>query len=977
MKEKAEGPGFFKGGGEMGALIRNYDWKQTELGEPAGWPVSLQTTVGIILHSAFPMFLFWGKDLLCFYNDAYRPSLGSDGKHSLIGKAGKDAWPEIWDFMGPHIENVMSTGTPVWIEDQLVPIYRNGKMENVYWTFSYSPAYGDKGAIEGMLVTCIETTDKVAAVNELKESRHQLRFSMDAAELGRWELNPATNKFRGNERLKEWFGLKPDDEIPLSLALDVIAAKDREMVTAAIARALNYESGGHYDIEYTIQNPHTSKEIIVKAKGKAYFDEENKPHLFIGTLQDVTNEATIRKQLAAELDELKVIRKKMEESEVLLELTRNAVPAMIFYTDEEQRYRSYNSVFMEWFGVDAKEALGKTVREFIGEKAYENVQPHLARAYGGARVSFEMFAPSRMNEERWLHIAYTPHTNSDGKVIGVIVHATNITESKKTEFSLRASEAKFRDLILAAPAGIGLFVGRELIIENPNQTFIDIVGKGPGIVGLPLREAMPELITEGQAFLKILDDVFTTGVPFISPASLVKIVQNGVLKDNYYNISYTPIYNGRGEIYAILDIAIDVTEQVKAVKKIEEAENNLRNAIEIANLGTWTVDLVTGHTTISARLAAIYGLASTDNGHEATVGCIDEQERERVLDAYNNALQPGRGGKFEAEYHIVNAGTGKRQIIHALGQTYFNEEQVPLRIAGTVKDITIQRELQLALENEVQLRTTELAKMNEALKKKNAEEAQLNLNLKRSNAELEQFAYIASHDLQEPIRKISTFTQMLEYSIDDMSDKSKSYIAKIYNSTDRMTKLVRDVLAFSQLKEETDEFEQVDLNKILDTVKTDFELQIEQTEAIIEIADLHVIEALPMQMIQLFGNLMSNSLKYRKAGVKPVISIRGSVAKDEKVAKRMVLDRNKKYYHIEFSDNGIGFQKEYVDKIFKIFQRLHGKTEFEGTGIGLAICLRIIQNHQGHISAAVGENGGAVFNILLPVAQHRGQHMGE
>ena len=120
----------------MGELTRCYNWSQTSLGEPDNWSQSLKTTLGILLHSAFPMFLFWGKDLLCFYNDAFRPSLGVEGKHPALGKKGKDVWPEIWEFIGPLIEKVMTTGEPVWFEDQLVPFYRNGRMEDIYWTFS-------------------------------------------------------------------------------------------------------------------------------------------------------------------------------------------------------------------------------------------------------------------------------------------------------------------------------------------------------------------------------------------------------------------------------------------------------------------------------------------------------------------------------------------------------------------------------------------------------------------------------------------------------------------------------------------------------------------------------------------------------------------------------------------------------------------------------------------------------------------------
>jgi signal transduction histidine kinase len=152
---------FLQDSGEMGALIIQQDWSQSPIGTLDQWPPALRTTLGILLHSAFPMFLFWGKELTCFYNDAFRPSLGIDGKHPAIGKQGKDVWEEIWEFIGPLIQQVMTTGIPVYFEDQLVPFYRNGRMEDIYWTFSYSPVYNDDGNINGVFVTCTETTANV------------------------------------------------------------------------------------------------------------------------------------------------------------------------------------------------------------------------------------------------------------------------------------------------------------------------------------------------------------------------------------------------------------------------------------------------------------------------------------------------------------------------------------------------------------------------------------------------------------------------------------------------------------------------------------------------------------------------------------------------------------------------------------------------------------------------------------------------
>jgi signal transduction histidine kinase len=152
---------FLQDSGEMGALILRQDWSQSPIGNMDAWPPALRTTLGILLHSAFPMFLFWGPELTCFYNDAFRPSLGIEGKHPAIGKRGKEVWPEIWEFIGPLIQQVLTTGIPVYFEDQLVPFYRNGRMEDIYWTFSYSPVYNDEGNINGVFVTCTETTAHV------------------------------------------------------------------------------------------------------------------------------------------------------------------------------------------------------------------------------------------------------------------------------------------------------------------------------------------------------------------------------------------------------------------------------------------------------------------------------------------------------------------------------------------------------------------------------------------------------------------------------------------------------------------------------------------------------------------------------------------------------------------------------------------------------------------------------------------------
>ena len=153
---------FLSGGGKMGELIRSFDWSKTAVGSSDKWPQSLLTTISILLNSKFPMFLWWGEDLIQFYNDAYRPSLGNDGKHpTALGQKGEDCWPEIWLVIKPMIDQVLNGGEATWNENQLIPIYRNGKLEEINWTFGYSPVKIENGEIGGVLVTVIETTEKV------------------------------------------------------------------------------------------------------------------------------------------------------------------------------------------------------------------------------------------------------------------------------------------------------------------------------------------------------------------------------------------------------------------------------------------------------------------------------------------------------------------------------------------------------------------------------------------------------------------------------------------------------------------------------------------------------------------------------------------------------------------------------------------------------------------------------------------------
>jgi two-component system CheB/CheR fusion protein len=246
-----------------------------------------------------------------------------------------------------------------------------------------------------------------------------------------------------------------------------------------------------------------------------------------------------------------------------------------------------------------------------------------------------------------------------------------------------------------------------------------------------------------------------------------------------------------------------------------------------------------------------------------------------------------------------------------------------------------------------------------------------NLNLKYSNESLDQFASIASHDLQEPLRKIRTFASLLKGKFESsLSQDGKEMINKINVAADRMSQLITEVRQYSRVVYTPRVFKQVDLDVILKNVLSDLELRIIETKATIQYPErLPVIDALPLQVNQLFYNLLTNALKFYREPSSPVVTIAFRSLEQGELVKFPHLDKDLPHVEIRFSDEGIGFEQQFADQIFQIFERLHPADQFDGTGIGLALCKKIIENHHGHIYALSNENEGASFIIILPTTQ--------
>lgn len=297
-------------------------------------------------------------------------------------------------------------------------------------------------------------------------------------------------------------------------------------------------------------------------------------------------------------------------------------------------------------------------------------------------------------------------------------------------------------------------------------------------------------------------------------------------------------------------------------------------------------------------------------------------------------------GPLDTEFRIITTNN-KVKIVHSLGRLVKNAAGESVKFIGSLRDVTRQRSIEDELKSKVEM-------------------------LYNSNKELEEFAYVASHDMQEPLRKITTFSSRLSEKYKDvLTGEGALYLSRMTASAENMRMLINDLLEFSRISNAQQPFSQVDLNVIARQVKMDLELVVEETSTHLRFGKLPVLDAIPTQMKQLLTNIISNAIKFRKSDVSPVITIEATEANLVTKAK-YELNKDEVYYKIEITDNGIGFEQEYANRIFNVFQRLHGKSEYPGSGIGLAICKKIAEHHNGVIYAESTLDVGSKFVFIIP-----------
>ena len=470
-------------------------------------------------------------------------------------------------------------------------------------------------------------------------------------------------------------------------------------------------------------------------------------------------------------------------------------------------------------------------------------------------------------------------------------------------------------------------------VSYTNDQIYKYVGnKSDAIAGKRISEVYPFLFDDGA---------FEIFVDCTEHNKTIKFDRNYVFKEEavWFSTTVEKLWDG-----------VSVTSRDSTSEKV--AEDNLRKlnkqlevqnivligAEAIAKMGNYRWNLDSDSVEVSDNF---YRLVDCDP-HEFD-SCWDNFRPFVHPDDLEMYDEKGRAAKerheFEEYTYRVITKLGNLKYLNTTGHFIHNENETIL--VGVTQDIT-QR-----IKSEKKLRDH-------------------NLDLKRSNLEKEAFNRVVSHDLQEPLRKIQLFISIIfDGESEKLPEKTRAYFLKIQNAALRMQSLIQSLLTYSNIKKSKKDFEQVDLTLVLDKVEDDLLVPIQDTAATLVVNPLPRINGIPFQMEQLFTNLIGNSLKYKKEGITPKILLDSQTVHRNQITEDFV-KKSKNYHKITVVDNGIGFDPKNANKIFELFQRLHGKMEYSGTGIGLSICKKIVENHNGYIRAT-GEPGlGATFYIYLP-----------
>ncbi len=1011
---------FLAGGGEMGQLIRSKDWATTPLGPIETWPQSLRTSVSLCLSSTFPILIAWGPETIQLYNDSYRPICGAKHPESM-GQNFRICWETALPVVGDAFTQGQQ-GQGTYIQDQRMFLDRYGYLEESFMTFSFAPIRDESGQVGGIFHPITETTDKMLSARRTQVLRDvatrtaqaksqqaiydsmldaQSLFNLDLPFLLFYELSPDGQQ----ATLVCRCGLLPDEVLPTDLtelaveSTPWLANLDEVRVITDLSDQLSYVPAGPYP-----ETPHTAVRLPITLPSQdqlvgfvlagvssrraldadyqtfydllcntfntafsnvhAYQQEQQRAEALAAIdraktafFSNVSHE--FRTPLTLMLGPLDELRQQLEQQPASIQAPviaahRNALRLLKLVNNlldfsriEAGRTRSHFQP-VELAGLTQELASNfRSLLERAGLQLFVDCQPLLSTAY--------------VDREMWEKI-----------VLNLLSNAFKFTLQGSIRVSLTAENEQA--VLAVTDTGVGIpatelphMFERFHRVENAGGRSFE----GSGI-GLSLVQELVHLHggTIRVSSVEGVGSTFTVQIPLGRAHLPAAQVSDDLAEGSLSTLADSFLQEATSMLDEVAPAAAGDTNDDAALTK---TDGHVLVVDDNADMRAYLTRLLSPYFTVHT---AVHGADALNQLRTLTPQLILSDVMMPVMDG-KELIRQLRQNPATALIPLIflSARAGQEARIDGLEAGADDYLVKPFSAAELLTKVRAQISLEALRRSSSQAvaaseaRYRQLAEeLDEQVRQRTAELETLVIRLQRSNEYLQQFAYVASHDLQEPLRKIQQFSDLLQGRLTGVTGEQEvNFLTRIQVAAARMSTLIRALLTYSQLDNAEPERQAVALTESVSTACDALEISLSEADAHLDIDPLPTVWGHYFQLSQLFQNLLSNALKFRHPGQAVHIQIRCTAVPSDTIPPSerppQLVDS---YYRVDVIDNGIGFDEKYQSRIFQVFQRLHTKGEYEGTGIGLAICQRIAINHGGFITARSQPDQGATFSVYLP-----------
>ena len=637
-------------------------------------------------------------------------------------------------------------------------------------------------------------------------------------------------------------------------------------------------------------------------------------------------------------------RKRIEEAlrqrETELRLITHTLPVLISFVDSEQRYRFNNRAYQEWFGHPAAEVYGKHLWEVLGESAYEVLRPYVEQVLAGEQVTFESQVPYQDGGTRYIHAVYVPQFNQEGTVEGYAALITDISEQQaalrernQAEAALRESEARFRQMADTTPILVWMS-GTDTLCNYFNKFWLDFTGR-------TLEQEMGNGWAEGvhpDDFQRCLD-TYINAFDARQKFTMEYRLRRNDCEHRWLLDTGVPRLTSTGEFLGYIGSCVDIHDRKLAEEALRNSEERYRILTEVSPQAIWMGDRNDGITYCNQYWFDYSGLTMEQTSGYGWIHLIHPDDRDRVFKTSMEAVANATKYETEIRFRRVSDGSYRWHIVRGL--PFRDAAGQIIKWVGIANDIHDGKVAEVALQQ-----------LNEMLEQRIQERT---AQLEAANKELESFSYSVSHDLRSPLRHIAGFIELLQKrhsSTTTLDEASQRYLRIIAETSKQAGILIDELLTFSRMGRTEMRYININMEQLVEEIKRDLQIQTPGRTINWHIESLPEVQGDPSMLRLVLRNLIDNAVKYTQTRNPAEITI-GSTDNENEVV-----------FFVQ--DNGVGFNMQYVHKLFGVFQRLHSDPKFEGTGVGLANVQRIIHRHNGRVWAEAIVDSGATFYFSLP-----------